>query len=105
MIYIPQYADGKELHNERGIIKDIDEYEFTHLANTKKGSSGSPIFLENCNKVIGFNKESNKDKTENFGNFIYPAINIIKNDIKNKYIIEKYIWENGAYITWLKIIC
>ena len=44
MIYIPQYADGKELHNESGIIKDIDEYEFTHLANTKKGSSGSYYF-------------------------------------------------------------
>ena len=50
-IYIPQYVNGKELMNARGIIKEIDKYEFTHLANTEKGSSGSPIFLENSIKV------------------------------------------------------
>jgi len=52
-IYIPQNADGKELKNARGTLKNIDNYEFSHLVNTKEGSSGSPIFLENYNKVIG----------------------------------------------------
>ena len=90
-IYIPQYVKGKELMNAKGIIKDIDKNEFTHLANTEKGSSGSPIFLENRIKVIGIHKEGNKDKTENYGDFIYPAINIIENDIREKRNKGKYI--------------
>jgi len=101
-IYIPQFAGGKELVNARGIIKEINNNEFTHLANTEKGSSGSPIFLENSIDVIGIHKEGNKDKTENYGDFIYPAINIIKKDIrekrnKGKYINGKYIWEDDKY--------
>ena len=55
----------------RGIIKEIDKNEFTHLANTKKGSSGSPIFLENSIDVIGIHKEGSKDKTENYGDFLF----------------------------------
>jgi len=96
-IYIPQYADGKELKNARGILKNIDNYEFSHSVNTKEGSSGSPIFLENCNKVIGIHTGASENKSENYGNFIYPVINFIRNELKDKYIIEKYIWENGAY--------
>ena len=57
MIYIPQYAGGKELVNSRGIMKEINKYKFTHLANTGKGSSGSPIFLENSIDVIGIHKK------------------------------------------------
>ena len=33
-IYIPQYAEGKELKNAKGIIKEINNYEFTHIAST-----------------------------------------------------------------------
>ena len=58
-IYIPQYPGGKELMNARGIIKEINKYEFTHLANTEQGASGSPIFLENSINVIGIHKEGN----------------------------------------------
>ena len=101
-IYIPQYVNGKELMNARGIIKDINKYEVIHLANTEKGSSGSPIFLENSIKVIGIHKEGDKDKTENYGYFIYPAINIIKDDIREKrnngkYINGKYFYEDDKY--------
>jgi len=102
MIYIPQYARGEDLVNARGEIKNINKYEFTHLANTEEGSSGSPIFLENSIDVIGIHKGGNKDKTENYGDFIYPAIDIIENDIrekrnKGKYINGKYIWEDDKY--------
>ena len=90
-IYIPQYAGGKELVNARGIIKDIDKYEIVHLANTEYGSSGSPIFLENSIYVIGIHKEGNNEEKENYGDFIYPAINIIENDIKKKRNNGKYI--------------
>ena len=94
MIYIPQYAKGLDLVNARGIIKNINDYEITHLANTEEGSSGSPIFLENSIFVIGIHKEGNKVKEENYGDFIYPAINIIKEDIRKKRNKGKYIDEN-----------
>ena len=101
-IYILQYAKGKGLVKSRGKIKEINKYEITHLASTQKGSSGRPIFLENCINIIGIHKEGNKDKTENYGDFIYPVINIIENDIKKKrnsgkYINGKYIWEDDKY--------
>ena len=101
-IYIPQYPKGKDLVNARGKIIEIDKYEFTHLASTETGSSGSPIFLKDSINVIGIHKEGNNDKSENYGDFIYPIINIIKNDISRKrnkgiYIDGKYIYADGKY--------
>ena len=101
-IYIPQYAKGKELVNAKGIITEINKYQFTHLASTEPGSSGSPIFLDNSVDVIGIHKGSNKDKTENYGDFIKPIINVIKSDINKKrnsgrYMNGKYIWDDGKY--------
>ena len=101
-IYIPQYIGGKKLKNALGIIKNISIYEITHLANTIKGSSGSPIFLKNSNKVIGIHKEGAPFIKENYGDFIYPVINIIKEDISKKringkYINDKYIYDDGKY--------
>ena len=82
-IYIPQYIDGKEIKKAEGIIKDIIKYEFSHLANTIKGSSGSPIILKNSNKVIGIHKGGSLYE-ENFGVFIYPVIKLIKEEIRQK---------------------
>ena len=56
MIYIPQYPGRKELVNSRGIIKEINKNEFKNLANTEKGSSGNPIFLENIIDTIDIHK-------------------------------------------------
>ena len=83
-------------------IKDINDYKFTQLPNTLKGSAGSPIFLERSNLVIGINKESNKVSLENYGDFTHPAINITKEGIRKKrntgkYINGKYIWEDKKY--------
>ena len=89
-IYIPQYIEGLKLKNAEGIIKDINDYEFSHLANTQQGSSGSPIFLKYSDKVIGIHKAGIKNR-ENFGYFIYPVINIIKEDISKKWRI--YEWK------------
>ena len=99
-IYIPQYIQGKEF--VRGKIVKINQNEFTYLTNFVLASSGSPIILVNSNNVIGIHKEGNKDETENYGDFIYPVINIIKEDIKKrrnngKYINGKYIWEDEKY--------
>ena len=101
-IYIPQYPKGRELKYARGIIKEIDKYEFTHLANTESGSSGSPIFLEGTINVIGIHKEACKIKNENYADFIYPVINIIKEDIIKKsnngrYLNGRYTWDDGKY--------
>ena len=93
-IYIP-YNEGEELEAE-GIIKQINEYEFTHSIQTKDDILGYPIICESTLSVIGINKK------ENSGNFIYPIIKIIEEDIRNrrnngKYEKGKYIWEDGKY--------
>ena len=82
-IYIPQYPFGKKLKNARGIISDIfDNYGFIHLASSEPGSSGSPIFLNDSIKVIGIHKQGHKNKMENYGDFIFPIYNILKNEKK-----------------------
>jgi hypothetical protein len=43
-IYIPQYPGGKGLMNAKGIIKEINKYEFTHLASTLRIIRKSNIF-------------------------------------------------------------
>ena len=101
-IYIPQYPNGDKLKNARGQIKEINKYEFTHLANTYYGSSGSPVFLEKSIKVIGIHKQGNIEKNENYADFIYPVIKLIneeKGNIKNNsiYILRKNIYEDGKY--------
>ena len=93
-IYIPQFPRGKDLSYSEGNIKEINikKYELTHTASTLNGSSGSPIFLENSNLVIGIHKEGHKEKKENYGSFLYPIIESLKTVLN-----EKYVWEEGDY--------
>ena len=79
-IFIPQFPGLKQIQNARGKILKINNdstNEFTHLAKTQKGSSGSPIFLKGNNKVIGIHKAGSTIMQENYGDFIYPVIIII----------------------------
>ena len=94
-IIVPQFPLGGDLNCSYGKIKEINLYknEFSHLASTEKGSSGSPIFLRGSSLVIGIHKQTNKKQKENFGNFIQPIINSLK---KNVEISEKK-YENGIY--------
>ena len=83
-IFIPQFPGLKQIQNARGKILEINNdssNEFTHLAKTQKGSSGSPIFLKGNNKVIGIHKEGSTIKKENYGDFIAPIISILTFDI------------------------
>jgi hypothetical protein len=116
-VYILQYPEGKELQYSKGNIKAINEYsyEITHLVSTSHGSSGSPIILGNTTEVIGIHKQGKIDKKENYGNFIYPIIESLKNDFifgktyygKEEYEGEfknglregygKYIYEDGSF--------
>ena len=92
-IFVPQFPSFQQIKNARGIIKSISNEnpnEFTHLAKTQEGSSGSPIFLKGNKKVIGIHKEGNPIMLENYGDFIAPIISILINDIMN--ILNK--WEN-----------
>jgi len=101
-IYVLGYPETGELKMSKGIIKNINNYEFTHLASTKEGLSGSPIFMEKSGLVLGIHKQSNNKGNENYGDFIYPAIKIIKKDLGDKkfvgkYVDGKYIYENHRY--------
>ena len=83
-IFIPQFPSFQQLTNARGIIKEISHInsnEFTHLAKTQKGSSGSPIFLKGNKRVIGIHKEGNLILQENYGDFIASIISILTTDI------------------------
>ena len=90
MIYIPQFPGGGNLNYSSGRIKSIDEilYEFSHLASTEVGSSGSPIFLQNSPLVIGIHKQGNIIKNENYGNFLYPIFDSLKSN--QEYFITKF---------------
>ena len=91
-IAIEQYPDGK-LRYSCGKIKrmtHVKRYEFVHDASTKKGSSGSPIFLEGTERVIGIHKfgveieTGNRIKTENYGDFIWPIYDYFENFSENQ---------------------
>ena len=100
-ICIKQFNQDK-LTDEIGNIIKINNKQFTYLSNLVNDSSGYPIFLGNSEFVLGIGKGCDKDKSEKYGDLIYPIINIIKNDITTKrnhgkYINGKYIWEDGKY--------
>ena len=98
-IYIPNISKG-ELVNIKSKINKINKNEFIYLTNMENDLSGLPIFLENSINILGINKGNNK--TENYCDFIYPVIDIIKDDIykrrnNGKYINGKYIYEDDKY--------
>ena len=82
-IYILQFPLGRNLNKSEGEIKSIDKYskEFSYSASTKNGSSGSPIFLEGTSSIIGIHKKTSLKYEENYGNFIGPIINSLKEDL------------------------
>jgi len=101
-ISIPQYIiKEKKLMNAKGIIKSINKNELSHSVRTEKFSLGSPIFLKTSNNVIGIHKKG-IEKGENMGDFIYPVVKIIEEDIRKKryngkYINGRYIYDDGQY--------
>ena len=81
-IKIIQYPLGEKLSYADGILEKINKFEFTDLDSIQNGSSGSPVFLKDNTKVIGIHKSSKKDYSENYGYFIGPIFNFIKNNFK-----------------------
>ena len=86
-IYLIQFLHGN-LTKSQGKITKSDKYEIVHDINTKPGSSGNPIFLENTNLVIGIHRQSNNKKNDNYCDLIYPIIFDFKPQI---------IYDNGNY--------
>ena len=85
-IYIPQFPKGKNLHLSEGKLKKINQnyFEFSHLANTQKGSSGSPILIYGTSDIIGIHigYENDPNKNNKIGCFIWPIILTLKKNIK-----------------------
>jgi len=82
-IFIPQFPKGNNLYSEGEIIK-VEKYEFVYKTISTEDSPGYPILLKNTSKVIGISKQNNKinePKDENYGNFIYPIINLFNGNI------------------------
>jgi V8-like Glu-specific endopeptidase len=96
-IYIPQFPKGQNISYSKGYINEIDNYELIHNGTTKSDSSGSPIFLENSTQVIGIHKLGNINKTENYGNFIYQIIQLLRIKGENEYNMnineKRKIWK------------
>ena len=101
-IYIPGYpvvSKGNLSYSNGSILeKDkYDKYEISYDVSTDGGSSGSPIFLENSMGVVGIHKAGGKIK--NYGDLIYPILNILQNKNENIYYKSgNYYngeWKNG----------
>ena len=88
-IYIVQFPEGNNLSYSEGKIKDINNNELIHDADTKAGSSGSPILLKNTTEVIGIHKQGNEDRKENYGTLIKSITKLFNPMIK--------IYKNGEY--------
>ena len=84
-IYMIKYeGGGKESTYSRGKLIEINKFELVYIAIKGFNSSRCLIFLENSFNVLGFDKIGNGDKSKNYGIFISPIINIIKNDIRKR---------------------
>ena len=101
-IRIPQFPNGNDLQSSNEQITGINRYrnELYYKASTERGSSGSPIFLENNEEVIGIHKQAyiKKDNEEsiNIGSFLAPIIESLINDydyVENLVINDNEIYE------------
>ena len=82
-IYTAGYPDviiyKRERHMSSGIINKINENDFEHTCDTRKGSSGSPII--NVNKqVIGIHYGGDKQNKINYAYFIGVIIDKLEKE-------------------------
>ena len=103
-IFIPQFPDGKKLSISTGKIRAIKNYDFYYDASTKKGSTGSPIFLKNTTEVIGIHKKESINKSENIGTLLYSFTLLFQDEKGEKKIKEnktkiigRYDYSDGLY--------
>ena len=85
-IIIISYIKDKLKYSNGKIIK-INNYEFTYnsvKSGNKFGLLGNPIFLKETGKLIGINKDIERDNSEKYGDFIEPICNYFLNFIEEK---------------------
>ena len=75
-VYIIHYEKGKKTKFSNGLIKCIEEDDYTirHICPTEHGSSGSPILNLNNYKVIGVHKGTKEGKNWNLGTILKSPI-------------------------------
>ena len=101
-IYILKYTKEKRKIVKGKIKENNDNKEFSYFSD-EITQARCPIIIANSLLLLfGISKELNNDKKENYGQFIYPVIDILKKDItkrRNTGIYEngKYFWEDGKY--------
>ena len=80
---------SKERHISSGKIKKlINNIEFEHSIDTRRGSSGSPICLIDNQSVIGIHKSGINEKKINFGTFFGHILDKLKNDDLSNSFVE-----------------
>ena len=82
-IIIVQFPLAGKLSKSEGKIIRIENYELIHNADTKKGSSGSPIFSKGTTEVIGIHKSVLKTK-EKKGIKFYSIFQLINSEKKEE---------------------
>ena len=82
-IWVAQFLSELKMSEGKITVINEKENEFTHLATTIEGSSGSPIFLVQGKKVLGIHKQGNVNNEENYGSFIGPIISYLMNEVNN----------------------
>ena len=101
-IYIGSYPDviehKKEKHFSSGVIRSIakNKINFFHSADTREGSSGSPI-INSDKKVVGIH--DGEYNGINYGTFIGSIINELNNEGNNENIIDDEPFENNNKVT------
>ena len=102
-IYIIQYPES-ELSVSYGVLSNISDdkdNEFIHNANTKEGSSGSPILTIN-NKIIGIHSSGIDNKINKGILLNYPLKDFIEKNIENK-MTEKEQSALNAFNEYFKL--
>ena len=88
-IYIIQFPLAEKLHKSEGKIIKINSYEIIYDASTDRGSSGSPIFLEDTSQVIGIHKGGYKIRKENYGTKLLSILQLLNSEKNNDKLMKE----------------
>ena len=97
-IYLLHYPKGKQMEYSNGIIKNINEDNYTirHLCDSSGGSSGGPIINSINFQLIGIHKGGAEGaKNYNLGTFLKEPIEEFINKEKNENNINGNNINNG----------
>ena len=104
-VYLIHYPHGHNIELSNGVIKSIDEDNYTiyHLCSTEAGSSGCPIINLINFKVIGIHKGSKSEKNYNLGTLIKIPIKEFNKKNRNKKKKLKKIKMKNKFLNLIKM--